>query len=406
MSSNNKFDANSWDSLYGESTKKIKYEDDVTHDETTYEQENDNAENVLPVNSAFVIDSMPKEQKTVNTDDGKNKRIIKIILISVLSVVLLAGLIVAGIYLSDYFGVSDPLGGHDGTNQEDEIDTQNNNVNVDDESTDGYKDDFTEWPSDNSGEDNELDPTADNWQGVENSEVNNPTDSDENDEESVSEEWTSSDSVSDVLLEDTHVYLNNMIWSASRESYDLVSGVEFVEGGEPDFGDGTSILNRIIKTVDKNASLDTVLMGNFGEEYLEYSVVNGKYHNDKAKYALRTATLTENDIKYEERDEECCVVILKDCTNPKKDYDNPLHRVTDNFVTEEEIIDYYAVNYGVTVSSARLKYHNIIVQIESVDDETVISIAYEVSTTIKFNVSGMTITGSCELFSGTSYTVY
>ena len=305
MSSNNKFDANSWDSLYGESTKKIKYEDDVSNDETTYEQENDNAENVLPVNSAFVIDSMPKEQKTVNTDDGKNKRIIKIILISVLSVVLLAGLIVAGIYLSDYFGVSDPLGGHDGTNQEDEIDTQNNSVNVDDESTDGYKDDFTEWPSDNSGEDNELDPTADNWQGVENLEVNNPTDSDENDEESVSEEWTSSDSVSDVLLEDTHVYLNNMIWSASRESYDLVSGVEFVEGGEPDFGDGTSILNRIIKTVDKNASLDTVLMGNFGEEYLEYSVVNGKYHNDKAKYALRTATLTENDIKYEERDEEC-----------------------------------------------------------------------------------------------------
>lgn len=140
MKTDDRFDAQSWDSMYDEPTeKKIKYEDDVEETEVVYEQEDIYTDNMLPIDSNVPVESMNNEQGTEKNDNEKKKKL-KIIFIAVLSVALLIGLIFGIIHLCIWFGDSNPEGGNDGSHQEYAANTLNNDADTNNE-TSGFEDD-------------------------------------------------------------------------------------------------------------------------------------------------------------------------------------------------------------------------------------------------------------------------
>lgn len=145
-----------------------------------------------------------------------------------------------------------------------------------------------------------------------------------------------------------------------------------------DVGNATGTLNRVIQMVDKNASLDSVVGGFLAISGAESApaweadvaggqLPEGTKMNDE-KFLFKGFSLTEGDIKAMQAEGNTYTMQLNGCKSPQKDGANPLNRVTNDFITKDEVAKGVADGLGslgnlVTINSLDVDFTAIIVTV-------------------------------------------
>ena len=159
--------------------------------------------------------------------------------------------------------------------------------------------------------------------------------------------------------------INEATAKGAKASYDWSREAKFTRN--IDVGGLTSILDGIIKGVDENASLNSVVGGFLGikEQPFSASVVNGQLPESgmEEKYLLKAMALTEGDIAQFRVDGNKYMVQIKDCTNP--DANSAWAHASNDYITYSEVNSSIAGAVGegvVTVveGESQANYKNII----------------------------------------------
>ena len=142
-----------------------------------------------------------------------------------------------------------------------------------------------------------------------------------------------------------------------------------------DVGSATDTLNSVIKRVDPNADLDSVVGGFLGisgkesDPAWEGDVKGGKLpaegRMNNEKYLFKAFSLTEADIKVMQVKGNTYTVQLNACKTPQKDNSNALHHVTNDFITKDEVAKGVADGLGslgnlVTINSLDVDFTGIL----------------------------------------------
>lgn len=142
-----------------------------------------------------------------------------------------------------------------------------------------------------------------------------------------------------------------------------------------DVGSATDTLNSVIKRVDPNADLDSVVGGFLGisgkesDPAWEADVKGGKLpaegRMNNEKYLFKAFSLTEADIKVMQVKGNTYTVQLNACKTPQKDNANALHHVTNDFITKDEVAKGVADGLGslgnlVTINSLDVDFTGIL----------------------------------------------
>ena len=142
-----------------------------------------------------------------------------------------------------------------------------------------------------------------------------------------------------------------------------------------DVGSATDTLNSVIKRVDPNADLDSVVGGFLGisgkesDPAWEGDVKGGKLpaegRMNNEKYLFKAFSLTEADIKVMQVKGNTYTVQLNACKTPQKDNANALHHVTNDFITKDEVAKGVADGLGslgnlVTINSLDVDFTGIL----------------------------------------------
>ncbi len=143
-----------------------------------------------------------------------------------------------------------------------------------------------------------------------------------------------------------------------------------------DVGSATGTLNKVIKMVDENATLDSVvggflsISGAESDPAWEGDVKGGKLpaegRMNNEKFLLKAFSLTEADIKVMQVKGNTYSVQLNACKSPQKDGSNALNRVTNDFITKDEVAKGVADGLGslgnlVTVNALDVDFTAILV---------------------------------------------
>jgi hypothetical protein len=166
-----------------------------------------------------------------------------------------------------------------------------------------------------------------------------------------------------------------------------------------DVGSATSALNSIIKGVDENASLDSVVGGFLGiNKPIEGEVKNGKSDLD-AKYVIKAMALTEADVKDFAVNGNKYSIQINACTNPNAN--SALGHATNDYVTFPEVNASIANEVGSAVKivedQSQANYTKIIFTATVVDGKmTNLEYSYTFSASLKIKLAIMNATGTGE----------
>lgn len=193
----------------------------------------------------------------------------------------------------------------------------------------------------------------------------------------------------------------NSSYSWSRESYYT----------KPiDMGNSTDALNSIIQNVDSNATVDSVVGSFLGIGSYESTVTNGKPGEAMSeKHLLKAFNLTNADIKELTLSGNTYKIKIYDANNPQKDGNNGLNRVTNDFITLEEVQASLTEAVGeapIAVDSCDIDYSSIIVE-AVIEDDCLVSLDISYIMTVNalnLKVSVMPIKATGECFVQNSYT--
>ena len=192
--------------------------------------------------------------------------------------------------------------------------------------------------------------------------------------------------------------LNDVTAAASKGNYTWKRNCAYTPDGKIDVGNATDTLNKIIKGVDKNASLDSVV-GNFiGIGDLGTDVKGGKLPEEgmSEKHLLKAMTLTEGDVVKFANKGTTYLYQLNQCKDPKKDGTNALSKATDDFITHEEVVKGItdAVGSTVKLETSQVTYDSILIQ-ATIDGGklTKLTLSYTFSAVLNLKVAIAPITG-------------
>lgn len=184
------------------------------------------------------------------------------------------------------------------------------------------------------------------------------------------------------LLNDATAKAANAGYDWSRKCYYTDDGaLKVVALGK----DATGILNDAIKTVAPETSLDKVVGGFLditgGGDPLAAKKAKGSSaapEGMKDKFLLKGMTLTENDIAQFVQTGNVYKFQLNTCDNPQKDGGNALHRVTNDFVTHDEVkTDVSNAISIIKVESTEVQFSEIVIVAEIKDGKlTSLSLNY------------------------------
>ncbi len=188
-----------------------------------------------------------------------------------------------------------------------------------------------------------------------------------------------------------------------------------------DVGSATSTLNRIIQMVDKNASLDSVvggflaISGSENDPAWEADVAGGQLPSgtkmNDAKFLLKGFTVSEDDLVAMNVEGNTYTLQLKGCKNPQKDGANPLNKVTNDFITKDEVAKGVADGLGslsnmVTINSLDVEYTSILVVVVMENDAIKsVAISYDMNVVSLKLKAGMAIEGKGAGKMAVTYTV-
>ncbi len=140
-----------------------------------------------------------------------------------------------------------------------------------------------------------------------------------------------------------------------------------------DVGGATDTLNSIIKGIDENSSLDTVV-----GDFLGIGTKKGTLPKDDvdSDYKVKAASLQAGDLGSFKASNGTYTFTLANATNPKKTNATPFSRFTNDFITHEEVVDGIAgFTTAIKVNSTTVNYKNIKVTV-TVADGKITSIKY------------------------------
>ena len=205
-------------------------------------------------------------------------------------------------------------------------------------------------------------------------------------------------------IEEFVALINNETKKASQGNYNLKRVCSM---GGMDFGSATSILDGIIKGVDENASLDTVVANFFDAGTTTATVKNGSASVDSA-YLLKAMSLKLSDIDTYSIDGSYAFIALKNCNSPQFDGSNGLHHITNDFYTQAQVQESINSVLGsglITVNNSPFNYSSIILEVWTSGSKiTKVKIAYHLDVTLNLKISSVGITGKVPMDLAESYT--
>ena len=143
-----------------------------------------------------------------------------------------------------------------------------------------------------------------------------------------------------MTMEDVIALINAESAKASKGDYKLKRQCAYTEGGNPDVGEYTDTLNRIIPMFGDYKDLDHVVADFIGLENIDATVEGGKAKtNIKGNYLMKATTFTADDVdKYVVNGDKHTFKII-DCTNPERNEKNAMSRVTNDILTKQDVTD-------------------------------------------------------------------
>lgn len=185
---------------------------------------------------------------------------------------------------------------------------------------------------------------------------------------------------------------------AAKGSYKLSRVGKIVKN--IDVGSATNALNSIIKGVDENASLDTVVGGFLGiKDPINAVVTNGKGEGFDGKYMIKAMALTEADVQDFAVNGDKYTIQIKACTNPNAN--SALAHATNDYVTFPEVNASIAKEVGSAVKivegESQANYTKILFTATIVDGKmTNLEYSYTFSASLKIKLTVMPATGTGE----------
>lgn len=193
--------------------------------------------------------------------------------------------------------------------------------------------------------------------------------------------------------------LNAETAKAAKGNYKLVRGGKFVKN--IDVGSATSALDGIIKGVDKNASLDSVVGGFIGVKGKDITgtVKAGKVEGADAKYMIKAMTLTEADVVSYSVNGNKYTIVIKDCKNPTKG--SAMDHATNDYITFPEVNQSIANEVGnavkVVENESAANYKKLTFVATVVDGKlTALEYSYTFDATLKLKLAIIGATGTGE----------
>ena len=173
-------------------------------------------------------------------------------------------------------------------------------------------------------------------------------------------------------------------------------------------GDATSVLNNAIQVVDKKATLDSVVGGFLGIGTKQIKVTNGvgqRYGsdgtmadltNEEKDYMLKAMKLSASDIENVKISGNVYTFSLAKIADPQKDNSNPMHKATNDFITESQVqTAISSLTDAIKVESANVSYYSILF-VATMDDSgnlKKLEMSYKADAVMKLKV-GVAIDGS------------
>lgn len=186
---------------------------------------------------------------------------------------------------------------------------------------------------------------------------------------------------------------------AAKGAYNWTRECKFTK--DIDVGNASETLNRIIKMIDANADLNSVVGG-----FLGVGNATGT-QKDAGKYALIAMNLKESDIKDIQLSAGQITLLLNNSHNPSKGGDTPFNHVSNDFVTEDEVKKSIAeVTTAITVNSCSFNYCDVAITADVDKDGKPISlrISYKMSATMGLKAAVANVNGSGEVETKIKYT--
>ncbi|MBO5859853.1 MAG: hypothetical protein J6R20_08790 [Clostridia bacterium] len=189
-------------------------------------------------------------------------------------------------------------------------------------------------------------------------------------------------------------FLNAETAKAVKGSYKFNRTCSYVN--PIDVGNMTDALNKVIKMVDKNSDLSSVVGG-----FLGIGTKTGTFPKDTPDddYQIKASKVTEADLadfKYDAATGTYSFTIAN-ANNPKKTNATALSRFTNDFITHEEVDAGIKDTAGslITLKETNVKYTNIKVTVKVVDNKIAeIAYQYDFAATLSLKILVGNVNGS------------
>ena len=155
-----------------------------------------------------------------------------------------------------------------------------------------------------------------------------------------------------------------------------------------DVGGATDTLNKIIKGIDSNASLDSVVGDFLGIGTKKANIPAEEFDDD---YKVKAATLKASDLGSFKAEEGKYTFTLANATDPKKTGATPFSRFTNDFITHEEVVEGIAgFTTAIKVNSTTVNYKNIKVAV-TVEEGKITNIEYSYAFDAKLGLKALVV---------------
>lgn len=186
---------------------------------------------------------------------------------------------------------------------------------------------------------------------------------------------------------------------AAKGSYKLTRTGKFVKN--IDVGAITGALNSIIKGVDENSDVNSVVGGFLGikKDPITGTVKGGKGEGFDAKYMIKAMNLTDADVTKFSVNGNKYTIEVKDCTNPNAN--SAMAHATNDYITFAEVNQSIAKEVGnavkVVEAESKANYKKIVFTATIVDGKmTALEYSYSFDATLKIKLAIPSATGTGE----------
>ncbi len=211
-------------------------------------------------------------------------------------------------------------------------------------------------------------------------------------EETTAAEETTVAGAAEMTKADFVAFFNAETAKAAKGSYKYNRNCKYVN--PIDVGSMTDALNSVIKMIDKNSDLNSVVGG-----FLGIGTKTGNFPKDEPDddYQLKAAKLTEADLQNFSYADGVYSFTLANASNPKKTNATPISRFTNDFITHEEVDEGIKDAAGslVTLNSTDVDYTNIKVTVTVADGKiTAITYKYDFAASLELKILVGKVNGS------------